>query len=200
MLLPLLLPSALALTLPPDKPVVVDISGMSCSGCELKLTDALVELEAVDGAIVRFAASGACLQLSAPAEAEELRSTITELGYTVSRLEAVDACPRELRADYRPDPWDDPEGTDARIISHGEAVDLEAHLVPEHYTIVDFGAPWCGPCHTSAKALKVYLRKQFAASISPNRFVEIVDRIPFNQHVSDIENHRFHIGHFILPA
>lgn len=61
-------------------------------------------------------------------------------------------------ADF-PDPWAVRGDLDVRTISTGEAVELEPHLEPGHFTVFDFGAPWCAPCHGAAAQLRPYLQE-----------------------------------------
>ena len=49
-----------------------------------------------------------------------------------------------------PNPWGDTDGLDVQVISHGEAVELEDHLVQGKFTVIDVGASWCAPCHDAA--------------------------------------------------
>ncbi|NOY27097.1 MAG: hypothetical protein GXP62_14610 [Oligoflexia bacterium] len=165
-LLPAFLPALLGLSLPagaqtlaPSSKVVVHIDGMVCSDCQQAVTGALEALPFVQNAVTSFAAAGACLSLSSPGETADIDQAVADQGYTVTSIEAVDACPVRLRPGHRIDPWEDTAGVDAVVVSHGEEVDLDALQVPGKYSVIDFGAPWCGPCHAAAAALRTYLRQ-----------------------------------------
>ena len=159
LLLALVLSSSPALAEPvaPPAHVVVHIDGMVCSGCQQTISTALDNLSFVKETTASFAVGGACLDLSGEGDTGPIREAVTGLGYTVTSIESVASCPRALRKGHRVDPWDGSEGFDVQIISRGEEVDLREHLAADKYTVVDFGAPWCGPCHVVAAKLKEYL-------------------------------------------
>ncbi len=159
-LIPLALMAALPALAEPVAPparVLVHIDGMVCNGCQKNVTAALEGLPFVRNSVSSFAVGGACLELSGGGDTERIREAVTGLGYTVRAIEAVETCPAKLRPGHRIDPWDDTGGHDVVVVSRGEEVDLEAQLVADKYTVIDFGAPWCGPCHTAAATLRRYM-------------------------------------------
>ncbi|MEE9219019.1 MAG: thioredoxin family protein [Acidobacteriota bacterium] len=56
-----------------------------------------------------------------------------------------------------------PRTPDARgdvvIITRGETVDLEQHLVPDKYTLVDFYADWCSNCRRLSPIVEDFARR-----------------------------------------
>lgn len=137
--------------------LVVRVEGMTCEGCNKSLTTALTELPFLDGTYASFAAQGACAELVGPPDTDRVRQAIEALGYRFVSAEVTKTCPEDLRG-LLPRPWAKwTEGRDVRSISQGEEIDLKAHLVDGKYTIIDFGASWCGPCHEAAERIASYL-------------------------------------------
>ena len=136
---------------------VVSVDGMSCSSCSEKVGSALSTLPEVDRAHASFLEKAACIEGSSLSESA-VKSAVEGAGFVFGGVEAVDRCPQGLRGTL-PAPWDDRSaGLDVVTISHGEQVDPVEHLAANKYTIVDFGAPWCAPCHEAAERLAGYLR------------------------------------------
>jgi thiol-disulfide isomerase/thioredoxin len=81
-----------------------------------------------------------------------------------------------------------PASMDVKTISHdGEAVDLAAHLAPGKVTVIDFYAPWCGPCRVVTHELKEVMSKRSDVAL---RKVNIVDwdRPVVAQHLQGVVN------------
>lgn len=147
----LLAPAALAAA------VVLEVGGMDDDCCAQKVAAALQAVPFVAEVRTDTAEGRACATLASAGDAETLRAAVVAAGYTVAAAETVADCPGTL-APAAKDPWDDVAGIDAKVISRGETVDLDAHAVAGKFTVFDFGAPWCAPCHTTAATLKAYLR------------------------------------------
>ena len=134
----------------------ISIEGMFCISCQEKVTTALDKLTFVSRSSASTASGTACADLNGAIDKTAIAKAVTQFGYTVENIEVVDACdPHSKRF---PVNWGNTEGLDASIISRGETVDLEEHRPASKWTIFDFGAPWCGPCHAAEHLLKAYLR------------------------------------------
>ena len=137
------------------KDIRVDIDCMFCATCEPKVSGALNALPFLTQAKASTPVSQACAELSGPVDEDAIRNAIAGLDYTVTAITLMDECTLEERR--YPDNWAETDGLDVVVISKGEEVDLEAHEVDGKFTIFDFGAPWCGPCHVAEKLLRDYL-------------------------------------------
>jgi copper chaperone CopZ len=136
---------------------VVTISGMDCAGCHPHVVESLRAVPGVTGAVASFESGAACVDLSATTDPEKLRAAVKKAGYEPGAVEAVAECPASLKPKDATDPWANPGPLDAQVVSRGEEVALADHLVPNKFTVVDFGASWCAPCHTTAALLAEYL-------------------------------------------
>lgn len=140
-----------------DEFLVIRMEGMDCAGCNERLTSVFGGLAWLDDVHASFLEQAACGRLLGPVDEPALQQALGEGPHTVVGVEAVDACPPALRGPL-PSAWEGrTEGVDVQVISHGETVELRDHLAEAKYTIVDFGAPWCAPCHEVAESLRAYL-------------------------------------------
>lgn len=136
--------------------LVIDIEGMTCAGCRVKARDALSPLPFVSKIITSDSNSTVCIETNGPHDRASLESALGTLEYSIASFKVEASCPQDI-GKVR-EPWEGKtEGRDAVVISQGERFDLAAALVPGKFTIIDFGAPWCGPCHEAAALLATYL-------------------------------------------
>ena len=153
-----MLPLLFAITIPASADMLkVGIDGMTCLGCQIKINTALDDIEGISETDTSRAAGAACAQLEGTIQPAKIREAIESLGYTIRSMDVVDSC--DTSQSRYPDNWAVTGNLDIRIISRGEEVDLEAHRPKGKWTIYDFGAPWCAPCHVAETMIKMYLRE-----------------------------------------
>jgi thioredoxin-like negative regulator of GroEL len=73
-----------------------------------------------------------------------------------------------------------PGQADLRVITHGQEVDLAAHLAAGKYTVIDFYAAWCPPCRVVGPALE-----RLAAAENGRLAVRKVDIVDWTMPVAE---------------
>jgi thiol-disulfide isomerase/thioredoxin len=138
------------------KVITMNVEGMTCAPCRLKVKKALSPLKFIQNIITSDSSKGVCLELSGDHDQQAIDDAIRSIGYSMDAFAVAESCPEDTGT--LGDPWEGKmEGRDVAIISSGEAVDLPSHMVPGKFTFIDFGAPWCGPCHEASDRLALYL-------------------------------------------
>jgi thiol-disulfide isomerase/thioredoxin len=99
----------------------------------------------------------ACIDVERPIEADTLTAALATENYSLGAIQSVDSCPQTPTI-HPKDPWARTDGVDASIISDGFEVKLTDHRVDGKFTIFDFGASWCGPCHVAADRLRELMK------------------------------------------
>lgn len=141
----------------------VKLSGMTCVTCEQKIIKKLDALPFVESTRASTPLQTACVELKGQFDTAAMTGAVQDLGYVVRSIDIVKEC--DLNADGLLKNWDQADGLDVQIISTGEEVILEDFLAPDKFTIYDFGAPWCAPCHASETLLKVYMSEHADVAI-----------------------------------
>jgi copper chaperone CopZ/thiol-disulfide isomerase/thioredoxin len=152
-----LLGAALALSTTAHAEVVVlKVDGMTCVSCEAKVTKALDALDFLSSSRASTHGGKVCTQLTGALDTGVITATLKDLGYTITGQDLLKECP-DISVKSRARNWAETAGLDASIISKGPLVDFGDHLAKDKFTIIDFGALWCSPCHTAEKEIKRYM-------------------------------------------
>ena len=131
------------------------IGDMICNTCEGKIAEAIDGLPFLDSTTVSCDLGRACAEIQGPIDESVVALTLKDLGYSLLSIEEIEHC--ELPTTAAPQNWEERGDLDIQIISSGETVELDDHRSEGKFTIYDFAAPWCGPCHVAEKLLKQYL-------------------------------------------
>ena len=130
---------------------VWSIPEMNCAGCETKVA------EIVDGfSDVKLRGSSAVLReicLDGNIQRASLQKALKEKGYSLASVRQAERCPRI------PKMWADVQG-DFKVVSTKARFSMKKERVADKFTLFDFGAAWCAPCHVNAQKLKVLLQER----------------------------------------
>lgn len=144
-----------------DRQRVFSVQGSNCGSCEDEVGPYLKKLKGVKSWSFDAKKSEFTMTLADNVTDEAIMATFERQGC----YRAVPGAGQGAALGaYKPEPY--PAGTDLRIVTQkGEAVGpLEKLAVPGKYTVLDFYADWCGPCHVVDKQIRdlVATRKDIA--------------------------------------
>lgn len=123
------------------------VLGMSCDGCAKSAEKALkTKIRNILRLEIDFGSKKGFIETASTIEESEIRNALGSLGFEAhfaGDLPGPEPLSEEEKAEL-----------DIEIISKGNEVVLEDYLAPGKFTIIDYYADWCGPCHLLSPRLE----------------------------------------------
>ena len=130
---------------------VWSLPAMSSTGCEERVAEIAAD---VDGVVIKgnsYILREICVEGSF--DTKQFQSDLKSAGFILAKKKKIKRCPR------LPKMWSGVEG-DFQLVSTGERFSMQKQRVEGKYTLFDFGAAWCPPCHSNAKMLVGILKQR----------------------------------------
>ena len=149
---------------PVPKAVEFTLRGMTCEACATTAEKALAKISGVEKVAVDFDSKTVKLTTRGAVSADQVREALKPSGFEA--LFPSDAPPPKSISTGQK------RSLDIQIISRGEKIRIADHLVAGKFTIFDFFAEWCGPCHLLTPKLERLVRDRGNIAL---RTVDLVD-------------------------
>ena len=127
------------------------IPKMNCQNCVDDIANTASQMKGITILQSSMLTQKLCFTSNNP---QAFLTTLQKKGYKITKQSQPESCPKAHKH-----PWAGAQG-DVGFISKGEKVSLKKHLVKGKFTIIDFGATWCGPCYDFAKQLQAEMKNR----------------------------------------
>lgn len=138
------------------------VEGMSCGeGCPPQVRALLNAIDGVEHTVVDYNAKKACVTSHSTLTLQSLQDAVLDSQFDVSTMVEKEKCPASNSSSARSsrEVWQDTTGVDALVVSSGDRFEYKEHQAAGKFTVFDFGAPWCGPCHIAAEQLRLEMEE-----------------------------------------
>lgn len=141
------------------------VLGMSCDGCAKNAEKTLkTEIRNILNLEIDFESKKGFIETASAIEESEIRKALESLGFEAqfaNDLPRLEPLSEKEKAEL-----------DIEIISRGNEVALEDFLAPSKFTIIDYYAHWCGPCHLLSPRLERLVKESNNVAL---RVIDISD-------------------------